>query len=52
MEKEKVFLNKDELMERWHCSRGTINNRVKRNAIPYFKPTGKKIAIFPLDEIV
>ena len=52
MKKEKVFLSKNELMERWNCSRRTINNQVKKNAIPYFKPTGGRKAIFPLDEII
>ena len=52
MKKEKVFLSKNELMERWNCSRRTINNQVKKNAIPHFKPTGGSKAIFPLDEIV
>ena len=52
MKKEKVFFNKIELMERWNCSRRTINNQVKKNAIPYFKPTGGRKAIFPLDEII
>ena len=52
MTKEKVFFNKNELMERWDCSRSTINNQVKKNAIPYFKPTGERKVIFPIDEIV
>ena len=52
MKKEKIFFNKIELMERWNCSRRTINNQVKKNAIPYFKPTGGRKVIFPLDEII
>ncbi len=52
MRKEKIFLKKIELMERWNCSRRTINNQVKKDAIPYFKPTGGRKVIFPLDEIV
>ena len=52
MTKEKVFLTKNELMERWSCSRTTINNQVKKKAIPHFRPTGERKVIFPLDEIV
>ena len=52
MTKEKVFLTKNELMERWNCSRTTINDQVKEKTIPHFRPTGKRKVIFPLSEIV
>ena len=52
MTKEKVFFDKIELMERWDCSRRTINNLISKNAIPHFSPTGARKVVFPIDEIV
>ena len=52
MKKEKVFFKKIELMERWDCSRTTVNNLIKKKAIPYFSPTGAKKVVFPIGEIV